>query len=169
MDAYLISADKLKKIALINGNVEDNIINVIIQRVQRTVLRPILGTALYKRLLEGVKNSDLNAYEKELLDDYIAPLMSVACDRKSINALTYEIRSKTVGKAQDEHIIPVNESENLRLDNDIRQDFYTEKSTLKGYLVDNCENFPEYKEFVHNKENIPPEKLKTGKNNVSFI
>jgi hypothetical protein len=169
MDAYLIDTNSLKKIALINENVEDTIVRVIIQRVQRGVLRPILGTSLYKRLLQGVTNNDFNADESELMNDYIVPLLGVACDRKSINATTYDIRSKTTGKAGDEHITPVSESENLRLDNDIRQDLAVEISSIKGYLMDNQDNFPEYKSFICSFENIPPEQLKTGKINVNFI
>jgi len=175
MDSYFIDIDDLKDIALINRNVNDEILKVIVQRVQKAVIRPVTGTALYKRLSQGIDDTinagpnPLNNNEKLLLNDYIHPLLAAACDRKAINALTYEIRSKTVGKAQDEHIQAVLESENLRLDNDIRQDVRVARDELIAFLKDNCDDYPEYKTFTLNNENIKPDKNDGGASTVAFI
>ena len=75
MRAYMIDTDDLKEIALINKNVEDSIINVVIQRVQKGVVRPVLGTALYDRLLTGIDADDLNSDEIELMENYVIPLL----------------------------------------------------------------------------------------------
>jgi len=56
MTAFLIDLDKLKKIGYVNKNVENNILATVLRRVQDTMLEPIIGTSMYKRLLQGVKD-----------------------------------------------------------------------------------------------------------------
>lgn len=168
MDAYLIDSDDLKAISLINNNVEDSIIRVTIQRVQKSIVRPILGTLLYKRLIQGIEDNDLNSDEITLLEDYIAPLMAAACDRKAINHTTYQIRNKTTGKGLDQNITAVDQGENLRLDNDIREDIEVAKADLIGYLKDNCGKYPEYQNPEVSYENKAPLKSKKF-NGISFI
>jgi hypothetical protein len=167
MTAFLIDLDKLKKIGYVNKNVENNILATVLRRVQDTMLEPIIGTSMYKRLLQGVKDSDLNSNEVILMNDYIAPYLTSAVDVRSINALTYEIRSKTAGKARDEHIEPVTIPENILFSDDLRGDVEVYRQKLIGYLKDNCELYPEYKNFVCSFENIAPDKGKT-KVNIRF-
>jgi hypothetical protein len=169
MDPAFINTADLKELGLINGNVEDSILRVVIQRVQRSTVRPILGTSLYKRICQGIEGSDLNADEITLMDDYVIPLMVVACDRKSINATNYQIRNKAVSKGVDPALQAVSESENLRLDNDIRQDITIAKNELIGYLLDNCDLYPEYDSGECNYENIQPQKRKRGGSNFNLV
>lgn len=155
MDNQFISTQYLKEIALLNGNVEDSKLKVVIQRVQRSILRPLLGYALYDRINQGIEDNDLTVDERLLMDGYIIPLISIGCDRKAINAITYDIRNKTVGKASDEHITSVSESENLRLDNDIRQDLAIAQRDLTQFLNDNCDTYPLFKEGNYNYTQKP--------------
>ena len=168
MDAAFISTDALKKRALLNGNVEDSILRVIIQRAQTTEVEPLIGTSLYKRLVAGIAASNLNANETILMDDYITPVMVYACDRRAIDATTYQIRNKTTGKGVDENITPVTPGENLKLDNQIRQDMKFATSKLVGYLLDNCDLFPEYDSGECNYENIQPQKRQTSGRTIYF-
>ena len=144
MDPFFIDTYDLKTVGLINYNVEDSILRVIIQRVQRAVVRPIIGCNLYDRLTAGITANDLNADELVLMNKYIIPLMACACDRKAINATTYEIRSKTTGTARDEHMQPVTESENNKFDADLRQDITVAKNDLIQYLCKNASLYPDY-------------------------
>ena len=165
MDSAFITAEKLKLIGLINGNVEDSILRVVIQRVQRSVVRPLLGTSLYNRISTGITDNDLNADEITLMDDYVTPLMVVACDRASIDATNYQIRNKSVSTGTDKDFKAVTESENLRLDNSIRDSITIEQNTLIGYLLDNCDLYPEYNNAECSYEKRPPStKRSTGKN-----
>lgn len=144
MDNYLLDADDFKAMSLTNGNVEDSIIRVTIQRVQRHVLQPVLTKPLYERLLEGVEDNDLNPDEVVLLEKYIQPYLACECDRKIINNVTYQIRNKAVNKGADQYANPVTESENLRLDNSIRGDIEASRKLLLDYLEENKDLFPEY-------------------------
>ena len=46
MNAYLITTANVKKIAYIQGNVEDSILSITIKRVQDNIIQPIIGTYL---------------------------------------------------------------------------------------------------------------------------
>jgi hypothetical protein len=144
MDNYLLDADDYKAMSLTNTNVEDSIVRVTIQRVQRHVLQPVLTKPLYERFLQGVEDNDLNADEVALLEKYIQPYLACECDRKIINNTTYQIRNKAVNKGTDQHATAVNESENLRLDNSIRGDIEASRKLLIDYLHENKDLFPEY-------------------------
>ncbi len=167
-EAYLISTVGVKEFGYLTDNVRDSLLNVIIRRVQDTVIQPIIGTTLFKRLLEGIDNDDLNADETELLNDYIAPCIAAACDRKSINALTYELRSESAAKAQDPHLTPVSETENLKFTDDITKDVYHYRRQLIGFLKDNEDKFPQYKDYECNEEDIKPDQGKT-RTNIQFV
>jgi hypothetical protein len=144
MDSYLLDADDFKAMSLTNTNVEDSIVRVTIQRAQRHVLQPVLTKPLYERLLQGVEDNDLNSDEVTLLEKYIQPYLACECDRKILNNVTYQIRNKSVNKGIDQHATPVNESENLRLDNSIRADIEASRKLLLDYLFENKDLFPEY-------------------------
>jgi len=167
MNAFLIDIDTIKKIGFVNSNVENNIISTTLRRVQDTMLRPITGSSLYTRLLEGVDADNLNSNETTLLNDYILPVLVAGVDLRILNHLAYEIRSKTVGTTRDDHMTTVTESENNRLSDDLRADFNTYRKTLVAYLCKNSSDFPEYDDTSTTNENIKPDGGST-RTNVRF-
>lgn len=168
MEASLISTQALKERSFIHANVEDSILRVVIIRVQDTVVEPSVGTPLFKRLLAGIEADDLNEDEVTLMDNYIVPVMIAGCDERSIDAVTYQQRNKTAGLARDENITPVNESENNRISDRLRSELNFYVRRLVGYLKDNCDLYPEYKDFICSHENIMPTK-KVNRSNISFL
>lgn len=168
MEASLISTQALKDRSFIHGNVEDSILRVVIVRVQDTVVEPAIGTLLFKRLLAGIEADDLNEDEITLMDDYIVPVMISGCDERAIDAVTYQTRNKTVGLSRDENITPVNESENNRVSDRLKSELNTYLARLVGYLKDNCDLYPEYKNFICSNENIRPTK-RVNRSNISFL
>jgi len=160
-NANLITTTGVKELGYIQANVRDSILEVAIRRVQDFVVRPILGTSFFERLKEGIVNSNLTADETALLNDYIAPLMAAACDGKAINALTLELRTETAGKAKDEHVEPLTKQERNDLFDDINEDVLGYRTVLIGFLKDNADDFPLYKSYICNNENIKPEKTET--------
>lgn len=169
MNAYLINSYNLKIKGYIHENVDDSILSTLIIRVQDTMLMPIIGTRLFKRLLEGVNNDDLNADEVTLVDDYITPFIVSACDYRSVNALTYQIRNKTVGITTDEHIRGVDSNEREDFKDDLRKDWQHYRNQLIGYLKDNYTLYPEYENPNVSHEYKAPEKLGGNKSTIRFI
>ena len=168
MNAYLITTANVKKIAYIQGNVEDSILAITIKRVQDNIIQPIIGTSLYKRLLAGITANDLNSDEQTLLNDYIAPCIASACVYKIIYPLATKTRNKTVGSNQDEIMSTASLEAQTQLRNEYRKDFEPYRLALIGYLKDNEQLFPEYYDWVCSFENIPPDKGR-AKTNIRFI
>jgi hypothetical protein len=168
MEASLISTDKLKKRGYIHGNVEDSLLRTLIIRVQDSIVEPIVGTPQFKRLIQGIQDSDLTALEITLMDNYIVPIMVAGCDWRSVNILTYELRNKGAVTASDVNFKPVTESENVRLKDDLKFDLDMYVNRAIGYLKDNCKLFPLYDEWTCKHEDIRPLK-ETSKGNISFL
>lgn len=166
---FLIRTQELKQIGFTNTNVNDNVVSTTLLRVQDTMLRPVIGSELFKRLLDGVENNNLNSDEIGLLDEYIKPYLISAVDWRITNHTLFEIRAKTTGKAQDVSIQPVSESELVRLQDHLRRDIETYKQMLIGYLADNCDVFPEYKSFMCSYEAVKPENPNRNSSAISFI
>lgn len=168
MRADLIKVETIKEYGFIEKNVETNLITTTLRRVQDTMLEPIIGTSLMRRLQTGVDDNDLNAVEELLLNDYIVPFLIAACDLRIIDHLTYKIRAKSVGKVQDANFQPVSETENNRLADQLRSDVGTYKNKLIGFLCENEDNYPEYKDYVCNKEFKAPQKGQKQQVTVRF-
>ena len=156
MEASLISTTKLKKRGYIHENVEDSLLRTMIIRVQDTIVEPIIGTPLFKRLLKGIDDDDLTADEITLMDNYIVPVMVAGCDYRSVNVIVYQIRNKSVGTTRDEHLDPATESGNVRLKDELNADLRHYETRLIGYLKDNCTLFPLYNEWTCKHEDIRP-------------
>lgn len=167
MTSFLIDIATIKKIGFVNKNVDDPIISVTLRRVQDTLMKPILGTTLYNRLLEGVTNNDLNTDETTLLNTYITPCIVAAVDYRIINALTYETRSKTLGTARDEHINPVSIEEKHIREEDLKRDFDVYRKELIGYICDNSNLYPEYENYSTESGGIAPDSGKV-RNRIRF-
>ena len=85
MGAFLTDIDSIKERGFVNKNVENNIITTTLRRVQDTMLLPILGTTFFKRLLQGVEDSDLTVNETTLLNDYILDFLVACVDYRIVN------------------------------------------------------------------------------------
>ena len=64
---YLVDISTLKHYSYIDSDVNDETLNVTLKRVQDVDLEPALGSQQYRRLLQGVENSDLTALEQTLM------------------------------------------------------------------------------------------------------
>jgi hypothetical protein len=168
MEAYLINAYNLKQLGYIHDNVEDSLLSGVIRRVQDTMIKPIIGTTLFKRLLAGIDADDLNANEILLLQDYITPVLIAGCEYRSVNVITFQIRNKSVGTTRDENLTPVTASEKGDFKDDLRKDYEFYRQTLIGYLCDKYLLYPEYEFYSTDKEDIAPDKGKTH-TNIRFI
>ena len=144
MKAVLINAYDLKKRGFIHSNVEDSIIEPTIYRVQDTMIEPILGSALYERLIQGIVDDDLTTDERTLIDDYIADCIVAACDWRSVDQTTWEIRNKGTGVTRDEYLSPVNQSDAGRFQNRLIKDFEHYRDRLQRFLCKNTQTYPLY-------------------------
>lgn len=141
---FLIDIDSLKKLSLINANVEVSAIRPVLKRSQDMYVEPILGSALYERLLDGVENSNLTANELILVNDYIAIVLSIACEIRMGNAITNEIRNIGLGNATGPNFQAANIN-GIEREKDISyKDLTFYKNRLKRYLCENESLYPLY-------------------------
>lgn len=157
MNSYLIDLNTLKTRGFINKNVENSVLNTVLERVQDTMLKPILGTIFFKHLSKAIKDSTLTTDEEDLLDDYIVPFLIATSDLRSVYPVLIEIRAKTVGKSGDQYITPVSHSDSISLQDELRKDSEFYRLELIGHLKDNRSKFPTYDEYECSNENIRPD------------
>lgn len=142
MRAVLINAYDLKQRGFIHSNVEDSILEPTIYRVQDTMIEPLLGCDLFRRLIQGIEDGDLTTDERTLIDDYVVDCIVAACDWRSVDQTTWEIRNKGTGVTRDEYLTPVNQSDAGRFQNRLIKDFEYYSARLKKYLCENSSLFP---------------------------
>tara|TARA_R110000822_G_scaffold26529_3_gene79801 strand:- start:958 stop:1464 length:507 start_codon:yes stop_codon:yes gene_type:complete len=168
MNPYLADIKAIKKVAYTNQNVDDTMISSVLIRVQDILIRPILGTTFYKRLLTGINDADLTADESLLLKDYIFPVIASAVDMRILKPLSLQIRAKTAGTTRDEHITPLSNMERVEFEDQLRSDYEVYRNILVGYLKDNYTLFTEYENFICNAENVSPQPKET-RTNIRFV
>jgi len=168
-DAAFISTKSLVDNSFINGNVEDSILTVLIDRTQRAAIEPLIGTSLYNRLTAGIIADDLNADEVTLLDDYISQVMYTACDVRAVVPITMQTRNKAVNKGTDPTAQPIQLTEVTKVTEEMRTDVRVAKTRLVGYLLDNCKLYPEYDQAECSYEFMPPQKNKANGKRIYIL
>ena len=165
---YLVDLATLKHYSYIDSDVNDETLNVTLKRVQDVDLEPAIGSLQYRRLLQGVEDSDLTALEEKLMK-YVLDFVYVACELKASNHNNWKIRNKNVGVATDENTRANSWSEYNSYVDELRKDFSFYKNRMIGYLIDNKESYPLYK-CTNKKEDINPEKQGTNySRKISFL
>lgn len=165
---YLVDIATLKHYSYIDSDVNDETLNVTLKRVQDVDLEPALGSQQYRRLLQGVEDSDLTALEEKLMK-YVLDFVYVACELKASTHNNWKIRNKNVGVATDENTRANSWSEYNSYVNELRKDYSFYKNRMIGYLIDNKELYPLYV-CTNKKEDINPEKQGTNySRKISFL
>lgn len=145
---YLIGEDDLKQYTAINDNVDACYINPAIIKAQDIGLQPLIGTALYKRLLQMVNDGTIagegNEYYKELLDVYATPYLRERTAVELVWNLFAKLRNAGVVTSNDQQTqqMSIGDCEYLRKKYDYDATFYANR--MSDYLRANCSHFPEY-------------------------
>lgn len=141
MTALLISVENVKKLGLINDNVNDKLIAVAIRRTQDLKIQEVIGQNLYQVLMNKVASNNISGNYATLMNEYIAPCMVSYVDYYTGIFLNQKITNKALGTIQDN---------NIRTDNNATVDFLdvVEKQAMnyRQRLVDYLETgiIPEY-------------------------
>ncbi len=148
---YLIEADDLKAQGFIEKNVETEKLAIIIWRVQFNVIRPLLGGALYRAMLEHVRaeeedSTPIPADYLTLLDDYIVPTLIPYVEMRATTHLNWKMRNKSVGDASDEHVKAADAQIISNLRSELKADATEARNVLVRYLKMNTNLYPEYLE-----------------------
>ena len=143
--AILISEQRVKQLTNLDDNVRVEEVTPFIIQSQDLYLQDRIGTKFYERLKNGVIASDLNADEKALLNDYIAPMLAHYSVYLMLPGLKYKLVDKGVlsGQSEETGATTLEELKYLRQTTLDTAEFYDER--LRERLCDlPSGTFPEY-------------------------
>lgn len=142
----LIQVNELKDYGLIHDNIDSKLLKYCVWITQEMNVQEALGTALYKEILRRQAANDWNADYLKLKDEYISKVIVAGVDLNYTIKGSNRMNNKGVGKLNDENQTANTDESNFTLKQELRKvlEFFTNK--LIGYLKDNCELYPEYKD-----------------------
>lgn len=145
----LISEDFIKTNSGLNDNVWGSYLAPAIREAQDIKLQQILGTNLYKSLLDKVadgtiKNTDFKVY-KALLDDYVQIYLMYQTISDLVPIIGVKLTNLGVMVSNDEHLTNLSQSER-----ELVQTYYGQRAEFYGkrlqeFLKTNYNDFNELK------------------------
>jgi len=133
-----LSAQFIKENTAIDGNVDEKYLNITIADAQRMHILPLLGTALYNEINDGIVAGTTTANNASLLTNYIQDALKYWVLVESLDIATYKITNKAVVKKNSDNSQPIQESETIRLmdRNKEKAEFFSQR--LTNYLWANA-------------------------------
>ena len=141
-DILLISENYLRSAFMISDNVQTKFIMPAIKNAQEVHYQTIVGTCLYKRLLEGVEHNDLTQAERDLLNmskRYIG-LMAIA---ELCVIATFKLNNIGLNSTSDDNVETFDVEDTMFVhDHYVHQaDFYALR--IQKYLLAHSNEYPE--------------------------
>jgi len=155
-NTLFISETKLKQFTDINNNVDTELIKNAVRESQDIEIQRILGTRLYKALIDGIINNTLTNDETTLLNDYIADALTYWSYYYALDAIYIRPRNNGLLKAtggENSEAADLTLYDRKRKVVKSKADWYSE--LLATYLVENRDLFPELDEQTNLAEKKP--------------
>lgn len=155
-NTLFISETKLKQFTDINNNVDAELIKNAVRESQDIEIQRILGTKLYKALIDGIINNTLNGDETTLLNDYIADSLTYWAYYYALDAIYIRPRNNGLLKAtggENSEAADLTLYDRKRKVVKAKADWYSE--LLATYLVENRDLFPELSQDHNISEKAP--------------
>lgn len=149
-DILLLSEATVKSNSAVNNNVDSMYILPAIQWAQDEGLQPLIGSKLYRKLLNMVDDGSISIPEetpnpyKILLDEYITPyLINKVCADIQL-PLAYKMRNQGVVQQTNEntYVPSIRDVQYIVQFYDNKANFYANR--LSAYLQSNRGLYPEY-------------------------
>jgi hypothetical protein len=142
--ANFIDEEFLKTRTPLNGQVDIKLLVPFIEVAQDTCIQPILGTALYTRLMKGIRDNDLNNDEIDLLK-IIGPAQAYFALWSAIPFVGVELRGSGVVRSASPQTQPASRSEMDMLIHSSKSfaDFYAQR--IIDWLCKNGSLYPEFR------------------------
>jgi len=143
-DVLFVSEERMKKYTSLDENIRVEDITTHILNAQAIYIQPILGTKLYNKIKNGIKEETLTPDEEELLQEYIAKTLMHYSLYLMLPFIKYRIVAKGVlnGASEETESTNLDELQYLRQSIKDTAEFYAQR--LVEYLIDYSTNFPEY-------------------------
>lgn len=141
--AYFCSETWMRTRTPLNANVDVALIVPFLGTAQELHIQPVLGTALYERLMAGVTAGNLTPEETTLIE-MVRPALAYYTLAVALPFVSTQIRNAGVVKTKSDTIEPATKAEvdALKAATENMADFYVQR-VLK-YLCANSSSFPLY-------------------------
>lgn len=155
----LISEATLKRVTLINDNVDGAYILPAIQTAQDIDLETAIGPALVRKLQDLVATGDIANEDnyKKLLDDYITPYLCWTVMTNIQLNLNYKFSNSGMIQNYDDKKAAIDYSNGAALAKQYEWNANSYGMKLKNYLCSNSSKYPEYHQCVEHQgaEELP--------------
>jgi len=136
-NTYILSPDFIKSYApFINGNVDNDLIELSILEAQEVELQGILGSNLYDSVISKINGDTLTGDYLTLVDNYCVKVVLYYTLKRSLAFLSFKFNNKNVGTQNSDNTNPVDfktiDYLNSKFDNDASD--YSQK--LINHLID---------------------------------
>ena len=148
-DIKLTETQSIVKNTPMGGNVGIDRYVFLIPIVQKTVLEPVLGTKLYKKIQEDYNNNALTGLYEQLHSDYIVPFLNYSVYARYVHSGNNRIRNNGDVKTTPNNSQIMTNQENISSENEYRNvaDMYL--NDMENFLHYEGVNIPEYKTQVN--------------------
>jgi hypothetical protein len=158
LDTLLISTDTFKTRTSLHTNVDPKIIRPDIKYAQDVYILPVMGTAQFARLQDGIDNNNLTADETTLIELYITDALIYYTLAEMGETLSFQFWNRGVQvKIGENNTQPtIQEIIDIRNRHRIRAEYYANR--LKLYLRENQAIFPLINNPGNGVDTVLPEK-----------
>jgi hypothetical protein len=154
-----VSRNDIVKRTVIGGNIDPEKIIPFVKTAQDKYILIPLGTVLYSRLQEDVKNGTLTGQYKTLMDEYIVDCLVHYAMVESLPFLAYTFGNGSIVKMTDaeQGTSPSKNDIDFLLQKELQTaQFYAER--LVNYLIAYSSIYPEYLATTGFSDNVFPDK-----------
>lgn len=156
MTALFINRTDLVKNSIIDGNVDTDKFIQFVKVAQEIDIQNLLGTDLYNRISDDIKNSNLSGDYLDLVTKYVQPCLIWFSQVKYIPFAAYQIKNGGIFKHSSETAVNVDKNEVDYLTEKARDNATYYSRRLIDFLCFNNSKFPEY--TSNTNEDISPDK-----------
>lgn len=141
--AELVSIDWIVKTLPVAANVAPEDLKPFIITAQDTWIQPVLGSALYQRMMNGVAANDLNG-DEDTLRKLIRNALGWFTLYQAMPFMNYKIRNKAImkGSAENAAAVELKEVQYLREECRSQAEFYTKR--VQDHLCNHSASYPQY-------------------------
>lgn len=142
--AYLMTEAYLKDASVVNENTNQKLINSTILLAQDKYIQPLLGSSLYRQIMDQIVAETVSAANKTLIDDYIQPAMVWFILLELPDNITFQFRNKGVMKRNSENSTAADTFDLTRLSDKASNnaEWYAQRMIL--FLCQNHDDYPLY-------------------------
>lgn len=99
---YIVTPQTIKDRTALHTNLDDKFVYPEIKAVEDMYVLPLLGSALYKKIIAGIGDDSLSGYYKQLVDDYLIDMICNYVMSEIPESINYQFTNKgVVSKTSD--------------------------------------------------------------------